>query len=401
MTAILMAIAFGAGAAMVLILGLIYSRRTHRSIQGMQQQYVHRLADKDRSLQMMLDLMVNSAQRHQGSLRSTINNLISDTTNLAQDNAQAMAEMAESLSNSKHLLEEVNGQIGKVQHIASAGQSVSTTLKTLIAEFRTTAAQLGQIRSQMQQVMDKASDINDVGQQAEMLALNAAIEAARAGEAGRGFAVVADNMKQLAKSSQTISAEVQAVLSASDRDIQLASQSVEQKSHQVIESSDTLIQAFDGLNGQLNQFIETIQTLDGAFGQTQGFVEEQSQQARTRTEASIRTITLEANDILGMEIIDLSPRQAAEQLERFNHLIDVRRAEEFNDELGHIEGAELSTLQTDLGRRLDQLDPQSRCLFICRSGGRSTKAAQQALFRGFKEVYNLDGGMIAWRKAGL
>ena len=359
-----------------------------------------RLADKDRSLRMMLDIMLHSAQNQQGSLRSTINTLINDTTDLAQDNAQALTDTAQSLNNSKQLLADVTDQIKQVVSIAEEGQSVSSIVKTVIDEFRETAQQLGQIQAQMQLVQDKTTAIGSVGQEAEMLALNAAIEAARAGETGRGFAVVADNMKALAKSSQTISAEVQAVLNDSSRGITQASQSVESKSHQVIDASDTLINAFTNLNDLLAHFIDHIQQLDSAFGNTQHFVDEQTRQAQTRTESAIRGITLEANRILGMEIRDLTPQQAAAQLDQFDALIDVRRAEEFNDELGHIEGAELSTLQTELPQRLAQLDPSRRYLFICRSGGRSTKAAQQALFSGFKEVYNLDGGMIGWRKAG-
>ncbi|MHA7878676.1 MAG: methyl-accepting chemotaxis protein [Saccharospirillum sp.] len=385
-----------------LMLGLCQWRLSHarRQYQRDHQIQQQRIADKDWSLRLMLDIMLHSAQNQQGRLRSTINTLISDTTDLAQDNAQALSEMAQALGNSKQLLTEVTDQIQQVVTIAEEGQSVSSTVKTVIDEFRETAQQLGQIQEQMQQVQDKANAINSVGQEAEMLALNAAIEAARAGEAGRGFAVVADSMKSLAKSSQTISAEVQTVLNDSSQGINRASQSVESKSHQVIDASDTLIKAFANLNALLGHFIERVQQLDHAFAATQSFVDDQTQQARTRTESAIRGITLEANQILGMEIRDLTPQQAAGELDRFDALIDVRRPEEFNDELGHIDGAELSTLQTDLPQRLAQLDPNHRYLFICRSGGRSTKAAQQALLKGFREVYNLDGGMIAWRKAG-
>lgn len=391
---------FLTGSLMGFIGALVWFRRSLGTSSPVTDNLTARLADKQQSLSMMLDIMVHSAQRQQDSLRITINSLISDTTNLAQDNAQALANMAESLGNSKQMLEEVTAQINQVLSIANEGKSISATLKTVIDEFKTTAQQLSQVQAQMKLVLDKASAINTIGQEAEMLALNAAIEAARAGDAGRGFAVVADNMKALAKSSQAISVEVQSVLNSSSRDISQASQSVEDKSHQVVTASDTLIESFEGLNSLLNQFINCIQQLDGAFCETQGFVDGQSEQARARTEAAIRTITLEANRILGLEIGDLAPEYVAKKLDQFDFLIDVRRPEEFDDELGHIEGAQLSTLQTDFQHRVDQLDPECSYLFICRSGGRSTKAAQQALFRGVKQVYNLDGGMIAWRKAG-
>ncbi len=50
-------------------------------------------------------------------------------------------------------------------------------------------------------------------------------------------------------------------------------------------------------------------------------------------------------------------------------LIDVRRTEEFNGELGHIEGAELIPLGPELIEFLDSADKNQEVVFICRSGG--------------------------------
>lgn len=82
-------------------------------------------------------------------------------------------------------------------------------------------------------------------------------------------------------------------------------------------------------------------------------------------------------------------------------IIDVRRADEFNNELGHISGAELSTLGPDLDQRLGQEDRKKEIVFACRSGKRSAEATKIAIMKGFQKVYNLQGGMILWNELKL
>lgn len=82
-------------------------------------------------------------------------------------------------------------------------------------------------------------------------------------------------------------------------------------------------------------------------------------------------------------------------------LIDVRRDDEFNGELGHIDGACLNTLGPDLMKYLHSADKSKSILFICRSGARSANATLMALDMGFGSVYNMQGGMMEWNQKGL
>lgn len=82
-------------------------------------------------------------------------------------------------------------------------------------------------------------------------------------------------------------------------------------------------------------------------------------------------------------------------------LIDVRRPDEFCGELGHIKGSKLNTLGEELDAYLNSADQGQKILFICRSGARSANATLQAMSLGFKEVYNMEGGMILWNEKGF
>lgn len=82
-------------------------------------------------------------------------------------------------------------------------------------------------------------------------------------------------------------------------------------------------------------------------------------------------------------------------------LIDVRMSEEYDGELGHIEGTQLITLGHDLEVFLKTANNKLPIVFICRSGGRSGKATANAISLGFENVYNMEGGMLAWNSLAL
>lgn len=77
-------------------------------------------------------------------------------------------------------------------------------------------------------------------------------------------------------------------------------------------------------------------------------------------------------------------------------ILDVRTPEEYDGPLGHIEGARLIPVD-ELPQRIDELsDVKDQTIHvICRSGGRSARAARILLDAGFRAV-NVLGGMRAW-----
>ncbi|WP_205519821.1 rhodanese-like domain-containing protein [Pyxidicoccus caerfyrddinensis] len=77
--------------------------------------------------------------------------------------------------------------------------------------------------------------------------------------------------------------------------------------------------------------------------------------------------------------------------------IDVREPDEYTGPLGHLPGAELVPLGT-LEAASAAWPREAPLLLICRSGGRSAKAAQALAQRGFRHLYNLAGGMLAVRE---
>jgi glyoxylase-like metal-dependent hydrolase (beta-lactamase superfamily II)/rhodanese-related sulfurtransferase len=81
-------------------------------------------------------------------------------------------------------------------------------------------------------------------------------------------------------------------------------------------------------------------------------------------------------------------------------LVDVREVEEYTGPLGHIETSELVPLGT-VGQTAAAWDRALPVILVCRSGGRSAKAAMELRALGFKKVASMRGGMTRWNEAHL
>lgn len=80
-------------------------------------------------------------------------------------------------------------------------------------------------------------------------------------------------------------------------------------------------------------------------------------------------------------------------------LIDVRKPDEF--ESGHLHGAvNINFYDADFLQQIEKLDPNKPVYLYCRSGGRSGKASVMISELGFKEVFDLKGGVKNWTQNG-
>jgi rhodanese-related sulfurtransferase len=81
-------------------------------------------------------------------------------------------------------------------------------------------------------------------------------------------------------------------------------------------------------------------------------------------------------------------------------VVDVREPDELAGELGHIEGIEHVPL-AELPAACATWSRDDEIVVLCRSSGRSGKAAAHLAAQGFTRVHNLIGGMQAWNAAAL
>jgi rhodanese-related sulfurtransferase len=78
--------------------------------------------------------------------------------------------------------------------------------------------------------------------------------------------------------------------------------------------------------------------------------------------------------------------------------VDVRSPEELS--AGSIPGSQLIPFG-ELARGRMSLPAGQPLLLICAVGGRSYAVGQYFSGKGYREIYNLSGGIRAWKAAGL
>lgn len=96
----------------------------------------------------------------------------------------------------------------------------------------------------------------------------------------------------------------------------------------------------------------------------------------------------------------ISPSEFEQKLKLANiQLIDVRSPEEYAD--GGISGSvNINYNSAEFESEISKLDKDKPVLVYCLSGGRSGSAANKMNGVGFKEVYNMEGGLVKWRSEG-
>ncbi len=91
------------------------------------------------------------------------------------------------------------------------------------------------------------------------------------------------------------------------------------------------------------------------------------------------------------EAHDLHTKRAA-------YIVDVREPFEWDE--AHVAGARHIPLG-EIEARLADIPQDKPVLVFCRSGNRSGKATEKLLAAGLKDVRNIEGGILAWNRAGL
>jgi len=136
---------------------------------------------------------------------------------MVHDSSRMLAENAEQSSLASNqiasAIEQMTASFGELTRLFQDQRTVTTDSSTRMQQVITAVEQLHESANAITKIVDVITKIAD---QTNLLALNATIEAASAGEAGRGFAVVASEVKELAKqtgsSSQTIAVIVNDII---------------------------------------------------------------------------------------------------------------------------------------------------------------------------------------------
>ena len=104
--------------------------------------------------------------------------------------------------------------------------------------------------------------------------------------------------------------------------------------------------------------------------------------------------------LLKAQLNNLSPEEFKEAIAKKTDavLVDVRTPIEFAQ--NHLPNAiNIDFLGESFWDQMEQLEPAQTYLIYCKSGRRSTRVCTYLKNGGFSNIYNLEGGILAWEES--
>ncbi|WP_042486029.1 methyl-accepting chemotaxis protein [Vibrio diazotrophicus] len=247
------------------------------------------------------------------AVTSQTNAAVSEQQLQSSQVATATHEMGATIREIASHTSKVSDVCGAIQDRAKDGSNkigiTYTNLNTLSESSKDISNNMLILQSDSEKIVSVLEVIKSIADQTNLLALNAAIEAARAGEAGRGFAVVADEVRQLAKSTQNSTFEIETIIQTIVNGIKNAVDVMSQNAEQSV-NVRLLAKEANELNAEIvteiNKIFDMIVQIAAATEQQSSTVEEivhnvdYINQGTIETEQAVRHISDSSDELSAM-----------------------------------------------------------------------------------------------------
>jgi PAS domain S-box-containing protein len=227
-----------------------------------------------------------------GEILSGANDLSERTSRQAatiEETSAAMEQLAGTVASNAHMAQDAAAKALAVSRTASESGTVMTQANAAMERITASSGKISNI----------IGLIDDIAFQTNLLALNASVEAARAGDAGKGFAVVAVEVRRLAQSAASASADVKALVEQSAGEVRGGSELVSDAAARLAEileavrQNSALVESIARASSDQASSIEevsiAVRTLDEMTQHNAALVE-QTNAAIEQTEAEARTL---------------------------------------------------------------------------------------------------------------
>ena len=227
-----------------------------------------------------------------GEILSGANDLSERTTRQAatiEETSAAMEQLAGTVAGNARMAQDAAGKASAVSRTAAESGTVMTEANAAMERITTSSSKISNIIGM----------IDDIAFQTNLLALNASVEAARAGDAGKGFAVVAVEVRRLAQSAASASADVKTLVEQSASEVRGGSKLVSDAAMRLADmleaarENSALVEAIARASrdqaSSIDEVSMAVRTLDEMTQHNAALVE-QTNAAIEQTEAEARTL---------------------------------------------------------------------------------------------------------------
>ncbi len=258
-----------------------------------------RLKDDTNAVSDKLTQIVTQLRTTSRALKSATGEILVGANDLADRTTKQAAAIEETSAAMEQLGNIVVENATRAGTASARAKAVSETASETGSVMQQSNAAMERISSSSAKISKIITLIDDVAFQTNLLALNASVEAARAGDAGKGFAVVAIEVRRLAQSAASASAEIKTLIQQSAGEVVDGSRLVAEATEKlgtmlmgVKESADLMEQIASATQSQSSTIAEVaiaIREMDDMTQHNAALVEE--------TNASIEQTEGQANDL--------------------------------------------------------------------------------------------------------
>jgi methyl-accepting chemotaxis protein len=150
-----------------------------------------------------------------GSLKTATSEILTGANDLSERTTRQAATIEETSAAIEQLSRTVVDNAGQAEQASREARAVSVEAEASGEVMGEATGAMERITQSSAKISNIIGLIDDIAFQTNLLALNASVEAARAGDAGKGFAVVAVEVRRLAQSAASASADVKALIEQS------------------------------------------------------------------------------------------------------------------------------------------------------------------------------------------
>jgi methyl-accepting chemotaxis protein len=245
------------------------------------------------SLEQLEDI-VSGLRQASGALRTATAEILSGANDLSGRTTKQAATIEETSAAVEQLSSAVADNARRAATASEKARAVSQNATEGGVVMHDATQAMTAIETSSGKISNIIGMIDDIAFQTNLLALNASVEAARAGDAGKGFAVVAVEVRRLAQSAASASADVKALIEASAGEVRSGAQLVNRAAERLqdiltgAEESAVLIDAIATANrdqsGALEEVAVAVRQMDEMTQHNAALVE-QTNAAIEQTEA--------------------------------------------------------------------------------------------------------------------
>jgi len=257
-----------------------------------------------------------------GELLSGANDLSERTTKQAatiEETSAAIEQLAATVMQNAERAKDASVNAGQVTRTAEEGGQVMHSATEAMERITASSAKISNIIGM----------IDDIAFQTNLLALNASVEAARAGDAGKGFAVVAVEVRRLAQSAASASADVKVLIEQSGDEVKGGSKLVSEAAAklermleaarannallaEIAKESQEQAAAIDEVNTAVRTLDEMTQHNAALVEETNAAIEQTEAQA-SELDKIVDIFAIEEQDEQQSRIEPMAPARAAEK----------------------------------------------------------------------------------------